>query len=1037
MLGIGVLALFFIWIGSLRVRNRFTRLSTNVFIAIVGAFALAVGFWSLFQFLGKFISLSTSWSLWPLAIMGAVAAEIIVWLYRFERTIVSPVRGRWLLALRVLALTTLIAILLQPVHSFLKNREINREVVILVDESESMNLSDQRLSVSEMMDRADLFKVDAVKFRPPLNAIRTKVDALASDIQDEITAIKTSPDPNSGIESRAEGLNEFLAVGTERAAGLVTSFDEILNQQSEFLGGDSKNKITDFRNRTRDGLSRIFQAAENGMGEGNGEEVLKQLEVAAREIGVVSEQIPFAIERVDQTMFDKMSEGARKTVTDAAAKTRRDIARAALQTPISFTSEEGAIEEQTLLDRLKSDYNVRYYRFARDTEELVDLDAVIAGAVSDTTEQKPERALTDLTGALEHVLENTSPESLAGVLLLSDGQHNAVGLPEDSLRQMAVQNSPFVAVPIGGYQGPVDASLLSLNAPESIYLGDRILVKAEAKLDGLRGKKVRAVLKYGGEVVEEQEIDVPDINFRTELRFVHFPAEKGIFDYQVELEPSKSELFSNNNSWDFKVAVTDDRTNVLLVDNFPRWEFRYLRNLFYGRDKSVHLQYVLLNPDTIDRMNSSSGVPASASRKFGDAEATELPNDADEWAQFDVIILGDLPANSLQPWEWDAIQESVTKRGALLVCVAGPRHMPHSFSNETFKRLLPITYEQSDAERFEAPEKAYRIELTTVGRGHPVTAQSTSRSLNGEIWGQFPTLRWRSPVTTGVKDGAEVLAYARPIGDTGVGDIDVNGSPDSVEAAIQQLANQKTYEKEHALITIQRSGLGKVAMMNFDQTWRFRYGVGDTYHHRFWGQLTRWGAGANLRSGNERVRLGTDRLSYTPNDEINITSKVLDADRKPITEAEVYASIYDGEKRLLRQKLSYRTDSSGIYETTVAGLPEAGEYTVRIEGEAVDSSLAEGEEKLETELLVVTTRNPIELAELTANRDFLNRAAQMTGGHVAEISNLQSLVTRFGSPKETLTERENVTLWDKWPLLVLFLGFLTTEWILRRKSGLA
>ena len=1037
ILGIGVLALFFIWIGSLRVRNRFTRLSTNVFIAIVGAFALAVGFWSLFQFLGKFISLSTSWSLWPLAIMGAVAAEIIVWLYRFERTIVSPVRGRWLLALRLLALTTLIAILLQPVHSFLKNREINREVVILVDESESMNLSDQRLSVSEMMDRADLFKVDAVKFRPPLNAIRTKVDALASDIQDEITAIKTSPDPNSGIESRAEGLNEFLAVGTERAAGLVTSFDEILNQQSEFLGGDSKNKITDFRNRTRDGLSRIFQAAENGMGEGNGEEVLKQLEVAAREIGVVSEQIPFAIERVDQTMFDKMSEGARKTVTDAAAKTRRDIARAALQTPISFTSEEGAIEEQTLLDRLKSDYNVRYYRFARDTEELVDLDAVIAGAVSDTTEQKPERALTDLTGALEHVLENTSPESLAGVLLLSDGQHNAVGLPEDSLRQMAVQNSPFVAVPIGGYQGPVDASLLSLNAPESIYLGDRILVKAEAKLDGLRGKKVRAVLKYGGEVVEEQEIDVPDINFRTELRFVHFPAEKGIFDYQVELEPSKSELFSNNNSWDFKVAVTDDRTNVLLVDNFPRWEFRYLRNLFYGRDKSVHLQYVLLNPDTIDRMNSSSGVPASASRKFGDAEATELPKDADDWAQFDVIILGDLPANSLQPWEWDAIQESVTKRGALLVCVAGPRHMPHSFSNETFKQLLPITYEQSDAERFEAPEKAYRIELTTVGRGHPVTAQSTSRSLNGEIWGQFPTLRWRSPVTTGVKDGAEVLAYARPIGDTGVGDIDVNGSPDSVEAAIQQLANQKTYEKEHALITIQRSGLGKVAMMNFDQTWRFRYGVGDTYHHRLWGQLTRWGAGANLRSGNERVRLGTDRLSYTPNDEINITSKVLDADRKPITEAEVYASIYDGEKRLLRQKLSYRTDSSGIYETTVAGLPEAGEYTVRLEGEAIDNSLTEGEEKLETELLVVTTRNPIELAELTANRDFLNRAAQMTGGHVAEISNLQSLVTRFGSPKETLTERENVTLWDKWPLLVLFLGFLTTEWILRRKSGLA
>ncbi len=70
-------------------------------------------------------------------------------------------------------------------------------------------------------------------------------------------------------------------------------------------------------------------------------------------------------------------------------------------------------------------------------------------------------------------------------------------------------------------------------------------------------------------------------------------------------------------------------------------------------------------------------------------------------------------------------------------------------------------------------------------------------------------------------------------------------------------------------------------------------------------------------------------------------------------------------------------------------------------------------------------------------RDFLNRAAQMTGGRVAEISNLQSLAGSFGAPKETLTERQNVTLWDKWPLLVLFLGLLTTEWVLRRKSGLA
>ena len=65
------------------------------------------------------------------------------------------------------------------------------------------------------------------------------------------------------------------------------------------------------------------------------------------------------------------------------------------------------------------------------------------------------------------------------------------------------------------------------------------------------------------------------------------------------MEAVEGEVFTTNNDWPLEVAVTDDRTNVLLVDSVPRWEFRYLRNLFYGRDKSVHLQYVLLNPDEI------------------------------------------------------------------------------------------------------------------------------------------------------------------------------------------------------------------------------------------------------------------------------------------------------------------------------------------------------------------------------------------------------------------------------------------------------
>ena len=218
-----------------------------------------------------------------------------------------------------------------------------------------------------------------------------------------------------------------------------------------------------------------------------------------------------------------------------------------------------------------------------------------------------------------------------------------------------------------------------------------------------------------------------------------------------------------------------------------------------------------------------------------------------------------------------------------------------------------------------------------------------------------------------------------------------------------------------------------------------RYGVGDAHHHRFWGQVTRWGAGPNLRSGNEHVRLGTDRLSYTPSDPIEVTAKVLDAERRPVTNADVEVEVWKDGERLRTQALSYRSDSSGLYETSLGGLDVEGEYELKLVGDEVEQGLAadpDGPKEIASELLVVTTRNPVELAELTADRDFLNRATSMTGGRLAEIDDLESLVASFGAPKEVLKERRNVTLWDKWPLLLAFFGFLTTEWIVRRRSGL-
>lgn len=1028
--GVGFVVALLLWVGTLLARKRFP--SARIAFSIAG-FALATaGFWLAFQFLGKVFALATSWPLPIIAIVGGVSAESILWLYAFETTLVSKTRGRILLGLRLCALVLLLLILVQPVRSFLEKREIDREVAVLIDESDSMLLADQRLSASEKLDRAELFGPTE---RPPLRKVEQLARSIDSAIGRELEALESAPSQEAGLENRAEQLPAFFEDLNAKNGELTETLSGIRNV----------GRVDEYLKRSRDGLGRIFASAQEAATNRKPAELIRQLNVAQNEVAGILETLPSTINESDDAFYRSLSEEKRIEINTAAARTRIDLAKQILEFPFRSTdapsvqegeAEPGPADDLTLLNRLSEDYNLRLYRYSRDIEQIASLDQWAPGAAMGTA---PENAQTDLTGALQHVLENTSPESLAGVLLLTDGRHNAAGLPEDSLRQLAIQNTPLSAVPIGGDLGPVDISLLSLSAPESIYLDDRVVVGAVAKLDGLLGEKVEAKLLNGDEVVDSTTIEVADVNYRTELRFTHQPTTKGIIDYKIRLEPDKREIFQDNNQWSFKVAVTDDRTNVLLVDGFPRWEFRYLRNLFYGRDKSVHLQYVLLNPDEISRSRAPSPVSASATRAFGDAEANRLPSSDQEWQLFDVIILGDIPPSALSLSDLRAIEEAVTKRGAMLVCVSGPRHMPHSFDSEVLQRLLPIQYEPGSASMFDSPETSYEIELTSEGRSHPVTSQSSSRALNLDRWKAFPNMSWRFD-PQGVKETAEVLAYARPIGTPSISEaLSPDGSPGSVEAAIEQLANQESFEMDHALITTIRAGLGKVLMMNFDQTWRFRYGVGDTYHHRFWGQVTRWGAGPNLRSGNDFVRVGTDRLSYTPSDPIEVTAKVLDSERRPVTDAEIDVEVWKDGERFLSQRLSYRSDSSGLYETSLGGLDDEGEYDLKLVGDAVDTALAnaEGSEpEISTELLVVTTRNPIELAELTADRDFLNRATSMTGGRLAELHDIESLLSSFGAPKEILTERRNVTLWDTWPMLLAFLGFLTTEWVLRRRSGL-
>ena len=679
---------------------------------------------------------------------------------------------------------------------------------------------------------------------------------------------------------------------------------------------------------------------------------------------------------------------------------------------------EAALAEGKILEKLGEKLKVRTVRAARSIR--AEGEAVAEGWGD----------ATDLAGALGTVLEQVSPDELAGVLLVSDGRHNRPERVEDVARRFGILDAPVGMIAVGSAEPPKDASIISVKAPEAIHLGDRMRVTVEAKFDGYSGQRAKVSLKRGKDLLEEREVAIPQEHHREEIRFAQLPEEGGVGNYQVEISGLEGERFADNNAWEFETSITDARTHVLVVEGHPRWEFRYLRNLFYGRDKSVHLQYVLMHPDKVDGQQDTS-IPASASRPFGDAQATRLPASEEEWRKFDVIILGDLEPAAVDDKTWQIISRCVNERAALLVMAAGPRYMPHAISSEAGRALVPAEVDWGTRTYFSNAGEPFRFELTGEGQRHPITQQSSGETENRSVWSGFPELHWRHPVSS-LKEGAEVLLTAMTAGERQT----ISGGA-NLDNALDALATRREREAKAALLVTRQTGKGKVALLLTDRTWRLREGAGDLYHHRFWGNLVRWGAGPTLRAGGERVRLGTDQLTYTPDDKVKVTARLRDTDLRPVDDDSLSAKISLNGKTLTTVKMIAVANSNGLYEAELKPFANSGRYEVKIGSDKANALIREdGTDSLGAGFRVVGSRGPIELAETTLNLPLLETVGQLSGGKVVLPARTADLIPLFLTDKDERLETRETALWDTAWVLALLAAVLTAEWVLRRAGGL-
>ena len=663
-----------------------------------------------------------------------------------------------------------------------------------------------------------------------------------------------------------------------------------------------------------------------------------------------------------------------------------------------------------------------------------------------TAQEKMFRSVTDLTKALELTIKEIPAEEIASILIFTDGRHNGEAGVDSIARRLGGYGIKVSSVILGGTVQPFDLAVAAVDAPESVFLGDKVRFTVKVSATGANGRKSSVrFLNAQNEVIEEKPFTVEGNVWSKEFKFTDRPDAQGVYHYSFSVKGVPRELFADNNTRELDVAVSDDRTNVLIVDGRPRWEYRYLRNLFYGRDKSVHLQDWIVHPDTIRGFTDDTRPPASASRRFGDSEAGGWPVKPEDWRQFDVIIVGDVGEDVLTPDVAYRLEQNVEVGGALLVFVSGAEYLPTAIHSERLRNLMPIEFEPDDVSHRDAPEDAFVFQLTAQGRGHPVMTQSSSPAENEEIWQSLPDFHWRLPIR-GVKPDAEVLAYARPRAKDGsireagaLAESIAAELENDPEAAIRRLEAMRGNEARNALVVAQNRGRGRVLMLLTDDMWRLRSKAGDQLHHRFWGEVMRWGAGEKLRSGNAYVRLGTDQLRYGAGETVKAFVRFRDEQRNGLEGLDARLVVYPpGASRGRAFEAVERPDANGFYACEITGCNEPGEYRILLDcpdaQKKLDRRMPVG---LQTSFVVVTTKRPAEEVEITATRAVAERMANATGGRVMTPGEYVKRADDSTGGSKTLSDRVEYPLWSLPPLFILVLIFLSTEWILRKRASLS
>ncbi|MAT72752.1 MAG: hypothetical protein CMJ58_25005 [Planctomycetaceae bacterium] len=571
------------------------------------------------------------------------------------------------------------------------------------------------------------------------------------------------------------------------------------------------------------------------------------------------------------------------------------------------------------------------------------------------------------------------------IVLASDGDWNDGAPPVEAAARLRMQNVPVIAVPAGRREPLPDIQLASLDAPTFGVANKSVRIPFSIESTLPRAHTVTVTMKATDGFETSKEVTIAPQG-RTSDWVVWKPAEVGDYEITLDVPQQPGEEIQDNNQLTAPISIREEKLRVLLVESVPRWEYRYLRNAL-SRDPGVEVACLLYHPG----LTKVGGGNRDYIQKF--------PEGRDELAKFDVVFLGDVGIDDgqLTPEDCHLLRGLIEQQASGLVFLPGMYGRQFSLLDTELADLYPVVLNDAQPSGWGARLPS-QFQLTAAGQRSLLTKLADTVDENIDVWDGLPGFQWYAPVER-AKAGTEVLCVH------------------------QEASNQ--YGRLPLLVT-QTFGAGKVLFMGTDAAWRWRKGVEDKYHYRFWAQVVRWMAYRRHMAAGESMR-----LYYTPDQPgmrqtVALTANVMAPSGEPLSEGEVVARIVAPSGRSETIRLTAVGDEWGAF---------AGSYTTREPGaHAVTLSSPTTGGTLETSLFVQgAAQEPV---GRPARPEVLEEIARITHGAVLPAGDVEQMVQFVSQLPESPPAVRRLRLWADPRVAGTLVTLLGVFWIGRKAVGL-